>query len=312
MINETFTFKSKDNIDIFVYKWLPETHIKGVVQIAHGVCEHAGRYDYFAQKLTEQGYVVFANDHRGHGKTAKTYENLIYLGENGWNRMVADTYHLTRIIKKLHPGMPVFFFGHSMGSFVLRQYLYEYPNRINGAILSGSGHYDPLILNAGILIASRLIERDGSKRRSFYLNKMVFENFNEKVSDPETLFDWLSRDKNAIKKYLADPKCGIPCTNNLFYELLSGLKELQKAKNIVKIPKNTPILLISGDKDPVGHWGKDISILLQLYKKNGIKDVKALLFKEARHELINEQNRDQIILRIITWINSHNFSASKT
>lgn len=306
MVNETFTFKTRDNTDIFVYKWSPESNIKGAVQIAHGVSEHAGRYDYFAQKLTEEGYVVYANDHRGHGKTAKSYENLIYLGENGWNRMVADAYHLTRIIKKKHPDLPVFFYGHSMGSFLLRQYLYEYPNRINGAIIAGSGYYEPFLLNAGIILASRLIEKYGSKRRSFYINKMVYENFNDKVPNPETLFDWISRDKKAVKKYLDDPDCGIPCTNNLFYELLSGLKELQKQKNNVKIPKSTPILLISGDKDPVGHWGKDIYILQQIYKKSGIKDLKALLFKEARHELINELNRDQIISHIIAWINSRN------
>jgi alpha-beta hydrolase superfamily lysophospholipase len=305
MIYEPFTFTAQDGLEIFVHKWLPEGKIIGTVQIAHGVGEHSGRYDYFAKKLVEQGYAVFGNDHRGHGRTAKTLENLVYLGDNGWNSMIRDTYLLTCIIKEHFPDVPAFFFGHSMGSFILRQYLYEYPNRLNGAILAGTGFCEKILLNAGLLIAKRFIEKNGAKKRSYYLNKMVFENFNDKISNPASMFDWISRDTNIVKQFLSDPSCGIPCTNNFFYELLKGLKELQRTKNVSKTPKNTSILLVSGDKDPVGHWGKDVLALAKHYKKLGIKDVKCRLFKDGRHEVINEINRDEVINYVITWMNIH-------
>jgi|LSQX01.2.fsa_nt_gb alpha-beta hydrolase superfamily lysophospholipase len=311
MKHETLTFIAHDGIEIFVNKWSPEHKAKGIVQIAHGVCEHSGRYEHFATNLTQKGYVVYANDHRGHGNTAGISENMIYLGENGWNSMVRDTYDLTCIIKNTHPRLPLFFFAHSMGSFVLRQYLYEYPNKLKGVILSGTGSYDRVLLNTGVLIAKRLVEKNGA-RRSYYLNKMVFASFNNKINNPKTLFDWLTRDEDIIKKYMADPKCGAHCTNNFFYELLKGLRELQKTKNLVKIPKNIPILLVSGDNDPVGHWGSDIPFLVKQYKHFGVKDVKAYIFKGARHEIINEINREQVMEYIIKWINSHNNHSIKS
>lgn len=305
MTSETFTFKSMDGVDIFVYKWVPDGSIKGAVQIAHGVSEHAGRYEHFATKLVREGYIVYANDHRGHGRTAKTVKNLTYLGNDGWNSMVRDAYDLTCIIKKNHPYTPLFFFGHSMGSFVLRQYLYQYPNEINGATLAGTGSVDKILLNAGILIAKRLIDKDGAKKRSYYLNRLAFGSFNIRITNRKTIFDWISRDEDVVKKFIHDPLCGIPCTNNFFYELLSGIKEIQRTNNTDSIPKSTPILLVSGDKDPVGHWGKDALSLAKQYEETGIKDIQCKLYKDCRHELINEINRDEVIEDIIRWINSH-------
>lgn len=306
MISQTFTFKAKDNIDIFVYNWIPKGSIKGIVQIAHGVGEHAGRYEGFAKDLSKSGYMVYANDHRGHGKTANTPVQLTYLGDNGWNLMIEDSWRLTEIIRKENPHIPVFFFGHSMGSFLLRQYLYEYPNRIDGAIVAGTGIYEKLLINAGILIAKRLINRGGEKKRSYYINRMIFKNFNTKIDRPKTNFDWLSRDDKAVQEFIDDPFCGVPCTNNFFYEFLCGLREVHRTENVERIPKNTSLFIISGDKDPIGHWGSDIPSLARQYSKIGIKDVEYKLYKDARHELINELNREEVIGDITTWMNSRN------
>lgn len=281
IISHTFTFRSRDKIDVFVYKWVPDRSIRGIVQIAHGVGEHAGRYESFAHELLKSGYMVYANDHRGHGKTANILERLAYIGDNGWNLMVDDSCCLTRIIREENPHTPVFFFGHSMGSFLLRQYLYEHPNMVDGAILAGTGIYEKLLINAGILIAKRLIDKRGDRKKSYYINKMVYMNFNNKINSPKTNFDWLSRDDKKVEDFINDPFCGTPCTNNFFYEFLWGIKEVHRVKNVERIPKNTPILLISGDKDPVGHWGPDIPALARQYREIGIKNVMYRLYKDA-------------------------------
>lgn len=308
---ETFSFKSENDADIFVYKWGNEKYAKGVVQIAHGVSEHGGRYEDFARKLVESGYVVYANDHRGHGRTARDTENLIYLPHNGWNLMVKDFYNLTCIIKNQCGSIPLFCFGHSMGSFLVRQYMYQFPYQFKGVILSGTGQFDPILINAGLIIAKRLVERNSGKKRSYYLNKMAFGSFNSKIQNPRTIFDWISRDRSVVDKFTHDPMCGVACTNGLFYEMLKGLKEIQSYKNLSLIPKKTSILLVSGDKDPVGHWGKDVLGLVKVYKKLGIKDIKYNLYKDARHEVINELGRNETISHIIKWLNLHTSTCEK-
>ncbi|GAE87114.1 alpha/beta hydrolase [Acetivibrio straminisolvens] len=306
MIAQTFTFKARDNIDIFVYKWVPKSTIRGIVQIAHGIGEHAGRYENFAKDLLKSGYAVYANDHRGHGKTAKALNQPASFGDNCWNLMVEDSWHLTEIIRKENPHIPVFFFGHSMGSFLLRQYLYEYPNRIDGAILAGTGVYEKFLVEAGILIIKRLINKGVDRKKSYYINKMIFKGFNSRIDSPKTNFDWLCRDEKTVRNFINDPLCSIPRSNNFFYEFLCGIREVHRKENIEKIPKNTPIFIISGDKDPVGHWGSDIPALARQYEKMGIKDVTYKLYEDARHELVNELNRNEVIQDIITWMNNRN------
>jgi len=197
-----------------------------------------------------------------------------------------------------------------MGSFLLRQYLYKYPNSIDGAILTGTGIYEKLLVDAGILIIKRLISKGADKKKSYYIiNKILFRGFNSKIDNPKTNFDWLSRDVKVVLDFINDPFCTIPRSVDFFLEFLYGIKEVHKKENIEKIPKNTPIFIISGDKDPVGHWGSDIPTLARLYGKTGIKDVTYKLYKDARHELVNELNRDEVINDIIMWMNKRNPSA---
>jgi alpha-beta hydrolase superfamily lysophospholipase len=193
MIKEDFTFKDGGDVEIFVYKWLPEdmSKVRGVVQIAHGMAETAARYERFAGALTKAGYIVYANDHRGHGKTAKTVENVGYLGEDGFNWMVKDMKQLNDIIKNDNPNLPVFLFGHSMGSMLSQSYITLYGDSIKGVILSGTSGKQGLILSLGIKMARGEVEKIGPKTPSEKLNKMTFASYNNEFKPVRTDFDWL-------------------------------------------------------------------------------------------------------------------------
>lgn len=305
MISETFTFKSFDDEEIFTYKWSPEnTKLRGIVYIVHGLCEHAGRYAYFASQLTSLGYIVYAHDQRGHGRTSKNPDNLVHIGENGWNFMKEDLMQLIKFIKSTHPSLPLFLFGHSMGSFLVRNILQNIDSDVKGVVLSGTGCFEGLTLDAGILLAKSMVKRKGGRKRSFYINSITFRAFNSNIPKPKTFFDWLSRDEKVITDLYNDPLYRINCSNNLFLELFKGLKAIQRPIGVKRIPQNLPILLVSGDSDPVGHWGKDIPELAKLYKSVGIKNVQYKLYPGARHEIINEINKSEVIEDIINWLNS--------
>lgn len=303
MIAETYTFKSHDGEEIFTYKWSPtNVKLKGIVHITHGLSEHAGRYANFAAELNSFGYVVYAHDQRGHGKTAKSNDNIAHIDEGGWNSMQKDLLMLIDIIKGAHPSLPIFLFGHSMGSFILRNVLQNSHPDVKGVILAGTGCYERIALNAGILLAKTMVRRKGGHKKSYYINRITFKAFNSNIPKPKSFFDWLSRDEKAVYSFYNDPLCRINCSNNLFLELFKGLKTIQNTTNIKRIPKNIPILLVSGDSDPVGHWGKDVPELANLFKSIGVQNVQYKLYPGARHEIINEINKAEVIKDIISWL----------
>ena len=305
MQTESFTINPSLNLQIFVYKWSPEAVIpvRGVVQIIHGMAEHCARYEGFAQQLTESGFIVYAEDHRGHGKTAVNEEEFGHLeGKSGWSDMVFDIHRVTTLIKKEYPSLPLFILGHSMGSFILRQFLYEYGEEIYGAILSGIGFEQNITLNVGIHLAKHEIVKNGSTSRSKFLNKLVFGRYNKRIPNNITEFDWLSNNAIEVDKYISDKACGFICTNGFFYNFFSGIKELQKRHNINKIPKSIPIYIIVGGDDPVGSYGKACSKLVKQYEKSKIKDISFKVYTNCRHELLNELNKDEVSKDIINWI----------
>lgn len=307
MTEKNFSFKDGEGKEIFVYKWEPEAenNIKGVIQIAHGMAEHAARYARFAEKLTANGYVVYANDHRGHGKTAGSIENVGYCGEDGFNWMVKDMKELTSIIKEEKPGLPVFLFGHSMGSMLSQMFIALYGNELKGVILSGTTGRQGFILNLGIFMAKRQVIKIGVKKPSETMNKMTFASYNKEFTPTRTAFDWLSRDEREVDKYINDPFCGGVFSAGFFYDFLRGLKEIHKNEMMEKIPKELPIYLTSGSKDPVGKNCTTIARLIEEYKKLGIRDVSYKFYKDGRHEMLNEINRDEVMEDIINWISVH-------
>lgn len=308
MQTTNFTFKSKDGVEIYVYKWEPEenVNIKGALQIAHGMAETAARYEGFAKVLTDNGYIVYINDHRGHGKTAKYIENIGYLAEkDGFEWLVKDMHDLTDIIKKENKNLPVFLLGYSMGSFLTQRYIMLYGNELKGAILYGSNGRQGLMLRLGLMISKIQIKMNGVRSKSQILHNIIFKGYNNLFKPNRTEFDWLSRDKEEVDKYIKDPFCGTVFTCGFYYDFFKGLIEIENKKNLKNVPKELPLYIFSGEKDPVGKSGKGVKRLVETYKVLGIKDITFKLYKDGRHAMLNEINKDEVIEDILEWLIKH-------
>ena len=304
-MRKNFKFQDDKGLEINAYKWIPnnERSIKAVIQIAHGMTETVLRYDYFANKLCENGYIVYGNDHRGHGLTAKDKEELGYLGDDdGFTLMVKNMNDLTKIIKKNYSNLPLILFGHSMGSFLSQRYAQVYGDNIDGLILSGTSGKPPLKMNFGILFSKIEMMLKSKKHKSNVINKLSFGSFNDKFKPCRTEFDWLCSVKEEVDKYIADDYCGFVSTSSFYHDFFKGLKEIHKPKNMELIPKELPIYIFAGDKDPVGDFGKGILNLYSILEEKGIKNIKYKLYKEGRHEMLNEINKDEVISDVLDWI----------
>lgn len=304
MRKDTFTFKTDDNIDIFTHRWLPDKgDLKGVVQIAHGMAEHAARYGEFAEFLVKNGYGVYANDHRGHGKTAGALENVGYFADsNGWDAVLKDMHQLTLEIKKDYPASPLFLLGHSMGSLLARDYASRYGDSVKGVILSGTAADPGFLGNLGIIIAKTSGKLFGKRAKSPLLDKLSFGAFNKEFKPTRTKFDWLSRDEESVDKYVEDPYCGGVFSAGFFYDMLKGLKKVYSKKNIQNIPRSLPIFFISGEKDPVGKFSRGVKKTIGMFKDAGLGKVDFKFYPDARHEILNEINREEVYLDILGWI----------
>jgi alpha-beta hydrolase superfamily lysophospholipase len=316
MKQKNFTFQSEDGTGIYVYHWSPEegAALRGIVQIAHGMAETAARYDGFARALTEAGYVVYANDHRGHGRTAGIIEKVGYLADReGFRWLVEDVHKLSCIIQSENPGLPLFLFGHSMGSFVSQRYIMLYGKELKGVILSGSdGSRQGPLLAGGRWMAQQEIKKKGRKAQSERMNQMSFGSYNKAFRPNRTEFDWLSRDAEEVDKYIADPFCGNVFSCGFFDDFLAGMQQLHNRKELLRIPKELPIYIFSGDKDPVGKNGKGVARLLNKYRGLNIHDVSMKLYKEGRHEMLHEINRDEVVRDVIHWLKKHDDGLCQT
>ncbi len=282
MKSETFWYKDKDEVEIFVYKWLPEGIPKGSVQIAHGLAEHAKRYTHVAEALVKAGYAVYIDDHRGHGKTGEKFGVLGELGPRGWDGTVEALTTLTDIIKDEVPGVPIFLLGHSWGSFLSQDYIQRWGNKLQGVLLTGT---------TGAPNPKTDLGAEGL-------------GLNYTVKNPKTPFDWLTRDEAEVQKYIDDPLCGFSLPPSILQILGKSNEKLLDSKNDKKIPKNLKIYIFVGNNDSVG--GKEgATVLAERYKIAGIKDVTLKTYPECRHELFNEINRVEVIQEVISWINSH-------
>lgn len=312
MRTNTFHFLDEENVRIHVYHWLPDEaiEIQGVVQIAHGMTETALRYERFAEELTAAGYVVYANDHRGHGRTAATEQDLGYVGENGFMWMVRNMAQLTKIIREQHNNLPLFLFAHSMGSFLAQQYITEHADLIDGLILCGSnGPRGPELL-AGVSVTKLIASMKGSRHRSAFIDKLAFGSFNRKFKPARTQVDWLSRDPKEVDKYVEDPYCGFLSTVGFYRDFFKLLRNIHRPEVMNHIPKQLPILLIAGDDDPVGNYGKGVRKLADQYRQLGLEQVECKLYEGARHELLNETNRDEVTADCLAWLQRQTLSSA--
>lgn len=301
-----FTLDSSDGLKINTYKWFIEnSQSKGVIQISHGMAETVSRYEEFAKALAKRGYIVYGNDHRGHGLSSVDKDSLGFLGEDrGFVKLIEDISILTDYIKNENPNLPIILFGHSMGSFASQRYIMDYKDKIQGLILSGSNGKQGLALKFGKVIANLEMKIRGPKAKSNLLNKVSFGSYNKKFSPNRTEFDWLSRDGKEVDKYIQNPYCGTIFPTSFYYEFFDTLQYIEDENNFSKIPKNLPILIISGDEDPVGNFGKGVRDLFERYENIGVENLSIKLYEGARHELLNETNRDEVIDDIIKWIDN--------
>ena len=304
-VQESFV-TALDGSEIYLRKWLPEGEPKGIIQLAHGMTEHAGVYTDFIAALLEAGYGVYAHDHKGHGKTVKREEDYGHFKPNvGWNEAVSDVIFVSETIRK-EQTCPLFLLGHSIGSFLSRRAVQLKGELYDGFLISGTGGNPGFLGSIGHKVATIEMKLRGAKTKSPMLNFLSFGNFNSHFKPNRTKFDWLSSDNSQVDKYIADPLCGFICTTSFYRELFSGVLEVNKLEEFKKTPQNLPIHIFSGDRDPVGDMGKGVKEVYENYKKCGVKDVTLRLYENGRHEMFHEVNRDEVFKDLISWLEEHN------
>jgi len=302
----TDTYHTKDGEHIFYYKWKSlSNNPKGIVQIAHGMGEHAGRYQPIAKLLQEQGYEVYANDHRIHGKSVKSMDLLgVYEGENFFEDAVEDMYELTKIIKKDHPSQKIILFGHSMGSFLSRHYVTKYNKDIKMLILSGTASYMKGLGALGLVSSNVIKFLKGPKPSSTILKSLFFTEFNKKFKPNRTKVDWISSDENQVDLFEADPYRIEDFSTSVFIDLIKGSKKINDKRTFKATPKDLSIYIFSGDKDPVGDMGKGTKKVANQYKKAGVSDITLKIYENGRHEMLNEVNKTEVEQDLINWLNA--------
>lgn len=301
---KTNTFIAHDGEQIFYYHWKTKKP-KAVVQIAHGVGEHAGRYQSIASLLQKQGYEVYANDHRIHGNSVSSKDLLgVYEGQNYFEDAVDDMRELTKIIKEEHPQQKIILFGHSMGSLLSREYVTMYGEDLYALALSGTASFMKGLGNVGLVGANVTKFFRGRKRSSTTLKSLFFTEFNKKFKPNRTKVDWISRDEHQVDLFQADPLRIEDFSISVFIDILKGSKKINQKPTFEATPKNLPIYIFSGDKDPVGEMGTGVKKVAKQYQKVGIKDLTLKIYKGGRHEMLNEINKEEVERDFINWLNT--------
>lgn len=308
MENRPFYLTASDGVSITVNHWTADGEpIKpaGVIQIVHGMAETALRYEETAAELVKTGYEVYAADLRGHGKAALEDNSLGYAGRDGHNQMVRDMIQLGGEIRRQHAEpIPLFLFGHSMGSFLTQKMMYTAPELYNGFLLSGTcGPRSMLAI--GERLARLQCSLQGERKPSLLLNGMVFGPYNRRFLPIRTPFDWLSRDTSEVDKYIEDPCCGQLCTAGFFRDFFGLLRQIHRPANMKRLPLDKPVLLLAGTMDPVGLYGKGAQRLIDCYKTLGIRDFTWKFYEGARHELLHETNHAEVLSDLTGWLQSH-------
>ena len=282
MSRDDFSFPSSDGLEIAYYRWRVPARAAGIVQIAHGMGEHALRYAHVAEFLNQAGYHVYASDHRGHGRTAKNVEALGDFGSAGWNGLVADLAMVTKLARTREGGLPVILLGHSMGSFAAQQYVLDNSAQIAGLVLSGSAAVDKLAI-------------DPSREADLTA-------FNQAFEPARTPYDWLSRDNAAVDAYVADRLCGFGINKRAMATMAAGASRLVDPAELSKIRSDLPIYIFAGDKDPINHDLEWLKPLAERYRAAGVADVSEKYYPNGRHEMLNETNRDEVMSDLLAWI----------
>ena len=305
--DKTLYLATDSRTSIPVYQWLPEKTPPAVIHISHGMAEYGLRYHPVARELNEAGFIVYAHDHPGHGERIdmdSDKQQGHFADQYGWSAALHDLALTVNHIKQNHSGLPLFLLGHSMGSYLLQNYLVNCSPDINGAILSGSNYVAQPLLWVARFITGMEILRQGKNGNSSLINRLTFAGYNKQFRPNRTEFDWLSRDPEAVDAYINDPLCGFTCTNQLWADLFSGLQTICSAKALKQINSDIPFLVLGGSKDPVSAPNR-LQKLAAALQTSGIKDVSLQLHPDGRHEMFNETNREQVIQQLIEWMQNY-------
>lgn len=292
------SFRSAAGPMLYPRVWKPEGDVRAIVQILHGMAEYIDCYDETAKRLNQAGILVVGHNHLGHGKEA---EQLGYFGKGGFDTLVQDAHTLRLAMQQDYPGVPYFLFGHSMGSFVARNYCLVQEKGLHGVILSGTGHFPPPLVTAGLVLANLICALGGERKPSKLLENMGFAGYNRDWSPVRTDKDWITSNTEKVDRYIADPLCGFTFTAGAYRDLFRGLKKLYPG-NLSAMDQSVPVLLYSGASDPVGGRGEGIKKVAAEMKAAGVRDVTVKLYENGRHEMHNEPNREQVFQDLIDWI----------
>lgn len=304
MKKEFYYLSADRETQIHAVEWIPEKEIQGILQISHGMVEYIDRYNEFASWLADRGWYVTGNDHLGHGRSISSKEKYGFFHEADGNHcVITDIHTLREHTEQKYPGVPYFMLGHSMGSFLVRQYLFTYGHGLAGAIIMGTGHKSAALLTVGQVLCRAAAGMRGWQSHSNLINALGIGSYNRKFEPCESKEEWVTSDPEMRRRYETDPLCSFVFTVNGYYEMFAGMKELTKKRNMEQMPKELPLLFVSGEEDPVGGFGKDVKKVSQHYVRAGMQKVTVRLYEKDRHEILNEKNRIEVYRDLYCWLN---------
>ena len=299
-----FTYPSSDHrTQIHAVEWKPEGEVRAILQISHGMLEYIERYDEFGRWMSEQGILVVGNDHLGHGSSVHSEADMgFFADKNGNKALIADIRQLQRLMQEQYPDLPYFLLGHSMGSFLARQYLCMYGSRLDGAVISGTGWHSGAEAKAGMYLCSALSKTRGWRYRSRMVDKLAVGAYNKQFEPARTPSDWLTRDEAVVDEFRSDPRTQHTFTINAYFNLFLNLNYLSTFRNLKKMPKELPVFFISGGQDPVGSFGMGVKKTVLSFQSAGMKHVDCKIYPNDRHEVLNELNRLEVFRDILDWM----------
>lgn len=305
MKQEFYYMSSDGRSKIHAIEWIPQTEIKAVLQITHGMKEYIDRYDDFARYLNQFGFYVVGQDHLGHGGSANENSFGFFHESQGNECLINDMRALYLKTEAKYPELPYFMLGHSMGSFLTRQYIGHYGRNLDGVIIMGTGQQPLNMIKTAKRFLSGWIRLKGPYYANHHVDSLLSKAFNHRFEPVKTAADWISKDENEVKKYIEHPWCTFDFTLSSYYELCKSLERMNDPKILNAIPKNLPVLLVSGEDDPVGDYGKGVKKVYEQYQKLGIRDVSMHLYPTDRHEILNETDRLAVYQDIWQWLDKH-------